>query len=243
MPHKVALMSAVDEVTEESRVIGAINTVFLRRAADNSPRYIGTNTDCIGVKEAFLRNFPGVLSISTGKAALVIGAGGACRGAIYALWRWMGASKIYLVNRLESEVRVMMDSLRSGGFRGELVWVSTVAQAERLEPPRLAVGTVPDIPPKDEGEKLARRIVNTFFARAKGYMLEMCYHPSPRTALLALAEKAGWEVVYGTEALIYQGLSQQVLWAEQPPERFNLAEAKEVIVEALNKHQLEPVVE
>lgn len=86
MPHKVALISAVDEVTEESRVIGAINTVFVRRAADDSPRYVGTNIDCIGVKEAFLQNFPGVVSISAGKPALVIGAGGACRGAIYALW-------------------------------------------------------------------------------------------------------------------------------------------------------------
>ncbi|KAI0896490.1 NAD(P)-binding protein [Annulohypoxylon nitens] len=234
MPYKVSMMSAVDEVTAEGKVIGAINTVFIRRAHDGSPRYIGTNTDCIGVRESFLQNFPDVLEHSTGKPGLVIGGGGACRSAIYALWKWLGASKIYLVNRLDSEVKDVIDSLRTAGFDGELVHVSSVEMAEILETPVLVVGTVPDFPPKEEGEITARNIINTFLSRGNtGYVLEMCYHPKPRTEFFEIAVAAGWKVLYGTEPMIYQGVAQQMLWTELPLEDFKLEQVKRIISQKL----------
>ncbi|KAJ5107323.1 NAD(P)-binding protein [Penicillium angulare] len=237
MPYKVTMMSAVDQVTDEGRIIGAINTVFLRKAVDGSTRYIGTNTDCIGVREAFLQNFPGIMSQSTGKPALVIGGGGASRAAIFALWKWMGVQKIYLVNRIESEVKVIMESFKATEFSGELIWVSSVDQAEALEAPVLVVGTVPDFPPREEGEILARKIVQTFLDKEKkGYILEMCYHPKPRTAFFDLGERAGWKVLCGTESMIWQGVAQQVLWTELPFGKFNLDEAAKLIAESLEKH-------
>jgi quinate dehydrogenase len=237
MPHKVSLVSAVDAITDEGRMIGAINTVFLRKSPTGKLRYIGTNTDCVGVREAFLRNFPDVLTRSNGAPALVIGGGGACRSAVYTLWKWLGASKIYMVNRLESEVLAIIESFRSTGFDGELVWVGSVEQAEALESPALVVGTVPDFPPKEEGEIIAREIVNVFMGKEKkGYVLEMCYHPQPRTAFFELAEEAGWKVLPGTESMIYQGVAQQVLWTELPLEEFKLTEAKRTVDEALLKH-------
>ncbi|KAJ5722020.1 NAD(P)-binding protein [Penicillium malachiteum] len=237
MPYKVTMMSAVDEVTNEGRMIGAINTVFLRKAADGSTRYIGTNTDCIGVREAFLQNFPDIISESTGKPALVIGGGGACRAAIYALWRWMGVKSIYMVNRLESEVRDIIDSFKATAFDAELIWVSSVDQAVALEAPVLVVGTVPDFPPKEEGEILARDIVQTFLDKEeKGHILEMCYHPRPRTMFFELGDRAGWKMLYGTESMIWQGVAQQVLWTELSVEKFNLDEAVRVVTESLDKH-------
>ena len=237
MPYKVTMMSAVDEVTDEGRMIGAINTVFLRKSADGRTRYIGTNTDCIGVRESFLQNFPGIISKSTGKSGLVIGGGGACRAAVYALWKWMGVNKIYMVNRMESEVQAIIDSFKETGFSGELIWVSSVSQAEALEAPALVVGTVPDFPPKEEGEILARKIIETFLGKEeKGYILEMCYHPSPRTAFFDLGERSGWKVLYGTEAMIWQGVAQQVLWTELAFEKFNLDEATKAIAASLDTH-------
>ncbi|KAI0836626.1 NAD(P)-binding protein [Hypoxylon sp. FL0890] len=234
MPYKVSMMSAVDEVTTEGKIIGAINTVFIRKAQDGRLLYIGTNTDCIGVREAFLQNFPDVLKHSTGKPGLVIGAGGACRSSIYALWKWLGTNKIYLVNRLESEVTDVIQSLKSAGFEGELIHVATVAMAEALEAPVLVVGTIPDIPPRDEGEVTAREIVATFLSKEiKGYLLEMCYHPKPRTELFEMATVAGWKVLYGTEAMIYQGIAQQALWTELPVEELDLAEIKQAIVDII----------
>ncbi|KAJ5930143.1 NAD(P)-binding protein [Penicillium verhagenii] len=236
MPYKVTLMSAVDDLTDEGRIIGAINTVFIRKTSDGRRRYIGTNTDCVGVREAFLQNYPGILSQSVGKPGLVNGGGGACRAAIYALWKWMGVSKIYIVNRLESEVKSIIDSFRATGFDGELVWVSSVEQAAALDAPVLCVGTVPDFPPVEDGEILARKIVETFLEKKeKGYVLEMCYHPKPRTEFFELCTRAGWEVIFGTESMVWQGVAQQVLWAELPFDRFKLDAAVKTIGEAVRK--------
>jgi quinate dehydrogenase len=236
MPYKAAMMSSIDELTEEGHAIGAINTVFLRRAEDGTTRYIGTNTDCIGIREAFIQSFSGIHSQSNGKPALVVGGGGACRAAIFTLSKWLKSSKIYLVNRLEEEVSAIIQSFKNTGSVAELVWVSSVEQAERCESPLLVVGTVPDFEPKTPGEILARQIVNTFLAKEKkGYVLEMCYHPKPTTEFFDLCERAGWNVLYGTESMIWQGVAQQALWAEMPLENFKLEQEKTQIREALHK--------
>jgi quinate dehydrogenase len=35
----------------------------------------------------------------------------------------------------------------------------------------------------------------------KGALLEMCYHPSPKTEIAGLATNLGWQVIIGTEAV------------------------------------------
>lgn len=239
MPYKVSVIPSVDTVTEEGKMIGAINTVFLRKDADGTTKYIGTNTDCIGVREAFLQNFPGILEKSTGKPGLVIGGGGACRGSIYALWKWMGVSKIYLVNRLKEEIDVMMESFKDVGFDAELIWVGSAEEAAALESPVVIVGTIPDIPPKEEGELEVRKIFKSFLEREeKGYILEMCYHPSPRTEFYTLGEEAGWKMLFGTEAMIWQGVAQEVLWTETSFAKFNVEEGAGLIAQRLKLDQL-----
>lgn len=235
MPHKVTFVQHVDDLTHEARAIGAINTVFLRRGADGSTRYIGTNTDCIGVREAFLQNIPGIRAQSEGRPALIVGGGGACRAAVYSLWRWMGSSRIYLVNRLESEVHAVIAHFETvPGFAGDLVHVQTMEAAAELETPMLVVGCVPDLPPKERGEILARDVALTFLRRPeKGHVLEMAYHPNPITAFYLLARQNGWNVLPGTEAMIYQGIAQQSLWMEKPSDEFPVPEAREVIKQAL----------
>ena len=67
-------------------------------------------------------------------------------------------------------------------------------------------------------------------------MLEVCYHPKPRTGFYELAEKAWWKVLSGAELTIYQGVAQQVLWTETPLEQFNLTEANRVVKQERLKH-------
>lgn len=239
MPHKISFMAHVDELTDEAAMIGSINTVFVRRHPETGERrYIGTNTDCIGVREAFLQKVPGVVAASRGKPALVIGGGGACRGAVYALWRWLGASVIYLANRVQSEVDDVTADFRRVGFPGKLVWVGSVAQARTLETPATIVGTIPDLPPREEGEIVCRQIVEEFLNRpTKGAMLDMCYHPNPVTALYRLAEAAGWRVVGGTEVMVAQGIAQQILWCEAPLGQFRLDHAVRLVHEELRRRR------
>ena len=63
----------------------------------------------------------------------------------------------------------------------------------------------------------------------KGAMLEMCYNPTPFTALGTLAERHGWQVILGTEALIWQGLEQDRYWTGRPVEDLPVDKVKEAI--------------
>ena len=56
MPHKVVITQHLDELTVEGREVGACNTVYFRADLNGIRRSVGTNTDVIGVREAFLRN-------------------------------------------------------------------------------------------------------------------------------------------------------------------------------------------
>lgn len=212
MPYKVAIIPHLDELTPEGAAIGAINTLFLRNDESSRRIYCGTNTDCIGIREAFLQNVSDP-SIYRGKPALVVGGGGTARAAVYALQNFLGCSPIYMVNRDASEVQAVIDECNARGFGQDIIHVSTIEQAEQLEAPGAIVSAVPDFAPVSEEEKIARQVLATILrAEHKGALLEMCYHPSPKTEIAGLATNLGWQVIMGTEAMIGQGLEQARLW-------------------------------
>lgn len=140
---------------------------------------------------------------------MVIGGGGAARSAVYALVTYMNCKTVYLVNRDPSEVAAVIDWCTSQGYGGDLIHVAKASQAEDLEGPGAIVACVPNFPPVTEAEIEARRITECFLNKShKGAILEMCYHPTVHTEIGALSEKAGWTVILGTEAMIYQGFEQ-----------------------------------
>ncbi|KAL6248628.1 hypothetical protein RBB50_004883 [Rhinocladiella similis] len=219
MPHKVTFTAQTHDLTSEGREIGAINTVFIRLSPAGRRRYIGTNTDCIGVREAFARHAsPEQLLAAQSRPALVVGGGGACRSALYALHRFMGVGTIYMVNRFKSEVDAIVDAFSQvAGWTAKIVHVDTCEQALRLPKPYFVVGTVPDYAPATPEELLAQKISRTLLSdpsSEKGIVLEMCYFPRIQTSFYEFAEAAGWQVIPGTVAMIWQGVAQQVLWSE-----------------------------
>jgi len=230
MPHKVNIIQHLDELTEECRDIGACNTIFFKKK-DGKRLLVGTNTDHIGIREAFFQNLPGGASpdIYRGRPGLVIGGGGACRSAVYALHRWIGCSEIYIVNRDATEVEAVIESCKKAGFGESLIHVKTVAAAEALAAPRAIVSCIPNFPPKTPEEIETRKVIEVFLGKKeKGAILEMCYHPTPFTEIGNASEKMGWQVILGTEAMIYQGLEQDRLWtgkeiAELPSREVHIA--------------------
>lgn len=232
MPHKVAFLNHVDELTDAGNAIQAINTVLVRDDTATGKRaYVGTNTDCVGVQDAILRNYPEAGSAVKGSPAVVLGGGGACRAAVYAMLSLMGASQVYLVNRDAKEVEDVIRDFGPAGLAGRCIHVRTADQAEGLPPPAVIVGTVPDVPPRSEEEARARDII-TIFLRAptnKGVLLDMCYHPSLETALIALARHDGWRVVYGNEAFFYQALAQVSLLTGKSLDKLQIEKVKDII--------------
>ena len=76
IPHKEAALRLVDELADEARRIGAVNTIVRR-----SSRLVGDNTDGYGFARALATAHVDV----TGKDVLVLGAGGAARACVNAL--------------------------------------------------------------------------------------------------------------------------------------------------------------
>lgn len=212
MPFKVAVIPYLDELTDAGQAVGAVNTIFYRYGPDGQRQYVGTNTDVLGIRNAFLNNVSG--TPYAGRPALVVGGGGTCRAAIYALRELLSCSPIYIVNRDSSEVGTVINEYASKGAAADLIHVATQEQAESFTPPAIAVSAVPDFAPISANEKTARQIIETFLQRggAGSPLLEMCYHPSPDTAISRSATASGWQVIGGIEAMIEQGLAQANLW-------------------------------
>ncbi|KIW29275.1 uncharacterized protein PV07_05100 [Cladophialophora immunda] len=205
MPNKVAFMAALDDLTEEARAIGAVNTVFIRLDEQGRRRYIGTNTDCVGIRETLLHNSRAISDSASDRPALVIGAGGAARSALFALWTWFQPREIYLTNRLKSEAADLVEGIQKSIPGIKVRHVDSVAEAQRLPAPEIVIGTVPDDEPREAGEVLSWQICKALLRRRdgdgdKGAVLDMCYQPA-RTRLLRLAEERGWAIMLGTEVL------------------------------------------
>ncbi|KFH48727.1 Quinate dehydrogenase-like protein [Hapsidospora chrysogenum ATCC 11550] len=234
MPNKVAILPHLDELTDECRDVGACNTLFLRTCSATGRRLLcGANTDVIGIRDSFTRNVRRPERVYHNRPALVIGGGGAARSAVYALRKFLRATTIYLVNRDAAEVAAVVRDCAARGYGEGLMHVDTPSQAAGLEAPGAVVACVPDLTPQTDAEKRARAVTETFLDRGggRGAMLEMCYNPSPFTQLGALAERKGWQVIPGTEALIWQGLEQDKYWTGRPVDELPVRHVQEAIAD------------
>ncbi|TVY81098.1 Quinate dehydrogenase [Lachnellula suecica] len=236
MPHKVAIIPHLDMLTPEAEAIGAVNTIFIRNSPSGKRLLCGTNTDCIGIREAIWRNVDReMVKGMMGKK----GDGDWGRAAVYALKTYMECEEVYLVNRDRSEVEQVIKECQSKGFGNGLRFVATVEEAEALEGPKVVVSAIPDFPPKTEEEIRTRRMIATLLGnKEKGAILEMCYHPSPNTAIAAISRKSGWQVIEGPEAMIWQGLEQDKVWLRRRVSALPVEKVKEVIAAKLSKPRL-----
>ena len=238
MPNKVAFLPCLDALTEEASVIGAVNTSFVRIAPGGRPRYIGTNTDCVGLRETILQKEPGAGVVAQGRPAMVVGGGGAARSAIYSLWKWFQPSEIYIANRLESEVEEIVRDFTKAMPGIQLRHIPTVEMSKQISAPHIVIGAVPDYPPQEPGEILCSNICDAILQRdEKGLLVDMCYMPSPQTRLLKGADGQGWKTITGAEVLLRECVAQQILWAETEPSEMGARQA----LAAISKKTMTPV--
>ncbi|HJZ95449.1 MAG TPA: shikimate dehydrogenase [Candidatus Solibacter sp.] len=205
IPHKVAVMQHLDEVSLDAGIIGAVNTV--RREGD---RLIGENTDGKGFLRG-VRNDAG--ADPGGKRVAVLGAGGAAR-AIATELALAGAAEIVVVNRSAARAEAMVQDLKAAAnvpivyheWRG--LW--RVPSAIELLVNATSIGLFPDmdaVPPVDLSD-----------VRADLLVADAVFNP-PETRLLVAARRQGLRVLDGLSMLVYQGVIGFEMWTgEHPPE-------------------------
>ncbi|MGI6526906.1 MAG: shikimate dehydrogenase [Caldicoprobacterales bacterium] len=91
IPHKIAVMEYLDEISQSAKLIGAVNTIV-----NDNGRLFGENTDGKGFMMSLESNGVDV----QGKKAVVLGAGGAAR-AICVEMGLAGIADITIVNRVQ----------------------------------------------------------------------------------------------------------------------------------------------
>lgn len=140
MPYKQTIMQRLDGTDPLASTIGACNNVY--RDKEHPERLRGTNTDWLGIKGCLLEQ--GEKAARADAPALVVGAGGASRAAVYALSAHLACTAIYVLNRDEAEVEELVRDCRRLSPVPAVVHVASVGQAKALDTPCYIVGTVPD---------------------------------------------------------------------------------------------------
>ncbi|UKS30415.1 shikimate dehydrogenase [Paenibacillus sp. HWE-109] len=102
IPHKVEVMSYLDEIDEGASIVGAVNTIV-----NEAGKLVGYNTDGIGYVRSLKEETGIVLS---GKRVLLLGAGGAARGVAYALAK-EGVACIYIANRTKERAIELAETI------------------------------------------------------------------------------------------------------------------------------------
>ncbi|MFD1358274.1 shikimate dehydrogenase [Fictibacillus halophilus] len=104
IPHKVAVISFLDEIDPEAEKIGAVNTVV-----NNNGKLIGYNTDgkgfLLGLKEKISRPISEM-------NILLVGAGGAARSIAYALLK-ENPKKLFIANRSAERLTLLVKDLNN----------------------------------------------------------------------------------------------------------------------------------
>lgn len=194
VPHKEAVMSIADKITDRATLIGATNTLIFRKDG----MIHADNTDGYGFIENLRSGAPGWRPKS-GPAA-VLGAGGAAR-AIIASLSDAGVSEIILTNR----TRVRAERLKDD-FGQRVRVVDWVQAGNILEEAALVVNTTslgmtghPELRVPLDG--LQKGTVVT----------DLVYNPL-KTRLLAAAEEAGCVTVDGLGMLLHQAVPAFERW-------------------------------
>ena len=196
IPHKEAALALADEASDAARAIGAANTLTFEGGA-----ILADNTDAPGLLQAIGRDV-------AGQTALVLGAGGAGRAAVWAL-REAGA-EVAVWNRTAGRAVALAEALgvrAAAGYEPADVLVN--ATSIGLKDPAATFKSLP----LEADSLVAGSLVVDLVYRAGG------------TPLLEAARTRGADVVDGLEVLIAQGAASFERWTGRAAPRQAMREA------------------
>lgn len=201
IPHKLAVMPYLDEIDEEARIIGAVNTIVNEKG-----RLIGYNTDGRG----YVRSLVEETGLSLEKQrAIMIGAGGAARGVAVALLR-EGLQELVIVNRTKEKAFALAEDLKAAipGKKVDALAMDELAEGSQsytLLIQTTSIGMSPNI---DESP------VPKNFLHPHLLVSDLIYNPL-KTRIQRDAEEVGCKIHSGVGMFIYQGALSFQYWTGQ----------------------------
>ncbi|KAI5200000.1 hypothetical protein AUEXF2481DRAFT_28188 [Aureobasidium subglaciale EXF-2481] len=214
-PHKLEVGRYMDEISEEAKTMGSVNTIVVSTAPGTKQRKLyGDNTDWLGITRCIQG---GKIDLELeGITAVVLGAGGAARAAVYAFVK-LGIRNIVIVNRTLERARKLI-----AGFPDHDIEI--VDSLSRLEErsdiqASVIVGCVPaDVLQESD-------VPDRIFSNVKkGVLVEMAYGRT--TEMTRKVKLAGnWAIFDGIDVLQQQAFGQFEAWTGRPAPKAEMMEA------------------
>jgi shikimate dehydrogenase len=206
IPHKIAVMQYLDEISQSAKLIGAVNTIV-----NDNGRLFGENTDGKGFMISLSSNGVDV----NGKKVVVFGAGGAAR-AICVELGLAGASEITIVNRKQD--RNLGDALVSilrENTRAEVRyfdWESTysIPAGTNIVVNATSVGLYPDVNDIPD--------INLDSITPDMFVQDVIPNPT-ETALIKEMRRRGIPCATGAGMLINQAALNIEMWTGRKPDK------------------------
>ena len=230
IPHKEAALQWMDAITDEARLVGAVNTVH---CVDG--KLTGDNTDGQGFFQPLVEAGVNV----AGQTVVVLGAGGAARAVCYRLAR--EGAQIVLANRtreraerLAGEITSLSDVTHKPSSVRVVTWndasednaeLADALRAARVLVNTTRVGMFPDdhaMPPVPLNALTPTTLV-----------YDLVYNPV-ETQLLLEARRRGCATLTGVKMLVYQGAAAFRLWCGVAPPTDVMEQA---VLEGLRKKE------
>ncbi|KPU28062.1 shikimate dehydrogenase [Caloranaerobacter sp. TR13] len=197
IPYKIDIINFLDELSYESELIGAVNTVKI----DNG-KLIGYNTDGLG----FLKTFEERNISLKGKNILILGAGGAAQSIALTVAN-EGANSLTILNRTVSKSEILVRKIKDKFPEIESSYGSlneTYIDFKNIDIliNCTSIGMYPEI------DKVPIEI-NKFNKNVIVY--DIIYKPL-ETELIKSAKKEGMIAIGGLDMLLYQALLSDEIW-------------------------------
>ena len=188
IPYKEKIMNYLDEISDEAKRIGAVNTVVLKEN-----KLYGYNTDYFGI-DAMLKNEG--ISVN-GKDIVILGTGGACKAMLtYVLDN--NSNNIYIVSRnpkivdldlTNNKVKVI-DYEELESIKGDIIVNTT------------PVGMYPNVNKSPVGKE----IVNNY-----NIVIDLIYNPL-ETVFLKYGRECGKKTISGLYMLVGQAIKAEAIF-------------------------------
>jgi shikimate dehydrogenase len=197
VPHKEKIIPCLDELSEEARLIGAVNTIEIRQG-----RLVGHNTDGRG----FLRSLKESAGFSPkGKKVLFIGSGGAARAVGFSL-ALSGVGKIFFHDLDTRKADLLVNDIRE----------RTGADTESIHDDESLAAYAADadclINATPLGLKRTDPLpIHSEYIMKNHLVCDLVYNP-PETMFLRAAKSRGAKRLAGLGMLLYQGVIAFEIW-------------------------------
>jgi shikimate dehydrogenase len=203
IPHKVAIIEFLDEIDEEAKIIGAVNTVI-----NIDGRLIGYNTDGRGYMASLLKVLKKPLIESE---VLVIGAGGAARAVVTALMN-DGVGSMTIANRTVEKAKSIKENYLQ--YKRGNINILTPQEAETMIGNydiiinTTSVGMSPNI------DEVPMKVENI---KKNVVLSDLIYNPIS-TKWLRLGEEKGAIIHNGVGMFVEQGALALIKWTGKTPD-------------------------